>query len=227
VVYLEGESLNLAFVKVPQLTGHRQEIEARIERFGPTWKQLFKSMTKEGSLWVFARNSFADGELVPVPLHIGTRIAHDTEFVWKNIFTIYREQTAIDGKAFVPAYYQVLFFAKDAKGYFFDKNAIKEPHVFKEIEWGRRTKGSSGYDPTREKLRYGEGGRDPGNVLYKVKRKEDGSILSTEAYTDEEVYDKFMRLSSKKTQTIGTNIEEPSFLLVAARLGRVVEVFEL
>jgi DNA modification methylase len=60
----------------------------------------------------------------------------------------------------------IVWFAKDRKKQFFNKDAIRESHIWKDVEWGKREKN---YNPK---------GKDPGNVW--IPTKDDGKGRITE-----------------------------------------------
>jgi hypothetical protein len=111
---------------------------------------------------------------------------------------------------------------KSLTKYYFNKDAVREPHIFKDIEWGKRKVGSSGYSD-RISIRYSEKGRDPGNVWYKADRTSEGNIVKIYGYHDAELYPKIIELSTGKNWTLTTNISDNSFLRMVNRLGRKVK----
>ena len=80
--------------------------------------------------------------------------------------------------------YEILFLTK-SDSYFFDKDPIREEHIWKNVEWGKRKKN---YNPK---------GKDPGNVW--LKTKDDGKANITEhcPLSFEEVIERCYLTSSK------------------------------
>lgn len=213
-------------IKIPELdpaTGSHEEFLSRSEGF---WKNAFNQLPKEGSLWVISTNLRYNGELIPFPLLLCGCIQKNTKFKLRNLLIWYKLQKPPHDKPFLPAYEIVLFFVKSLKDYYFNKDAVKVPHVFKDIEWGKRTVGISGYSE-REKLRYGPKGRDSGNVLYVDQRNSEGRILDICEYPEEKLYEFIIKLSSKKGRILGTNIRTKAIGNVCKRTGRNILYMEV
>ena len=60
----------------------------------------------------------------------------------------------------------IVWFAKNRQNYFFNKDSLREKHIWKDVEWGKREKN---YNPK---------GKDPGNVW--IPTKDDGKANITE-----------------------------------------------
>lgn len=184
------------------------------------WKHLSEEVSKKGSLWILGVNGYEDNQLVPWPLMVVERIATKTRFKLKNVFIWYKEMNPLETKDFVPAYFYILFFVYSLKDYFFDKDSVREPHVFKDIEWGgKRVKGKSAYHD-RKVRRYGPKGRDPGNVFYQTKRDDDGRVLEVLEFEPEDIYRKIVLLCSEEKWCIISNIKDNDFYDVVKSLNR-------
>ena len=187
--------------------------------FDHIWPQIYDSLQLHGSLWILASNTYCNGEVSPIPLELSNRITTTTSFKLKNILVIYRQEKNTEKKIFASAYFNILFLVKSLRGYYFNKDSIRELHIFKDIEWGRRRFGSSGYSK-RLNLRYSNKGRDPGNVLYRTERNSKGQILNTYGYTDKEIYEKIILLSTKEGSIIMSNIHNSIFASLVGNIGR-------
>ncbi len=194
------------------LASHRRLFEA-----------LQKQVTQNGSLWLSARNYFQDGQLVPWPLIVADHFAKGERFRLKNILVHYSAMPPVRGKQLVPAHTSILFMVKADGKYHFDKAPIREPHVFKDIEWGKRTTGTSGYHKERESPRYPPGGRDPGNVFYKTNRDDQGYILDVYEYPLLELYEKIVIISSEEGWKVLTNLVDKGFGQAVLRSKRTLE----
>lgn len=89
-------------------------------------------------------------------------------------------------------FYFLLWLAKGEK-YYFDKDAIREKHIWKDVEWGKREKN------------YNSKGKDPGNVW--LPTIDDGKGTITEHLTlDEcEVFDRIIKSTAKRDSRIITS----------------------
>lgn len=176
-------------------------------------------VSHDGTLWVITRNG-SGVKAAYWPWYLAEHIQKSYRFYLKNIMIHYDLSPTAGLSPLVHAYNTVLFLVK-SKDYFFDKGPIREPHIFKGIEWGGRQKGSSGYHKTRESVRYPPGGRDPGNVFYQTKRDTGGQILSVFEYSKAELLKKLMLVSTKKGWTVATNIGDREFGDSITNEGRI------
>ena len=188
-----------------------------------TFTSLQNRVTQNGSVWLVARNYFHDGQLVPWPLIVADHFVKGERFRLKNILLHYSVMPAVRGKKLVPAHTSILFMVKADGKYHFDKDPIREPHIFKDIEWGKRTTGTSGYHQERESPRYPPGGRDPGNIFYKTKRDDQGYILDVYDYPLPELYDKIVLISTEEGWKAITNIGDRRFGEAVLRNKRLLE----
>ncbi len=202
----------------------REDYETGLATYDSLWTLLEKRVHRKGSLWILGRNLF-DQELLPLPLDLVHRIELRTDFKLRNVLVVYQEQSAFSSKHSAAAHYLIPFLVKTADDYYFDKDSIREPHVFKDIEWGKRIVGKSGYSE-EEKPRYSPKGRDPGNVFYRTLRNGEGHVMAINGYADEEIYEKLVKTSTKKDWLVASNITSLGFKRVVEGLGRRLAVLE-
>lgn len=207
-----------AIIRFPELETTKGTHEVFLKSFDSFWQGIYNSLSLQGSLWVFSSNKFIDGELVPLTWELTDRINALTKFKLKNILVVHHEERNAH-QLFANSYYNISFFVKSLNDYYFDKDTIREPHIFKDIEWGKRKVGKSGYND-REGVRYSPRGRDSGNVFYKTERDSDGKILRIYEYSIDELYEKIVKVSTKKHSVIISNISDPNFSGVIGRLER-------
>ena len=192
-----------------------------------TCKYLSRKVGEKGSLWIIGANGYQDNHLVPWPLMIAEGIATNTQFKLKNVHVWYKEMGPLETKRFIPAHFYILFLVRSLKGYFFNKDSVREPHIFKDIEWGgKRAKGKSAYH-NRKVRRYGPRGRDPGNVLYQTKRDAYGHVLEVFEYELRNIYRKIILLCSEKKWHIISNIEDDVLNDVVKSLNRKIVPLEV
>lgn len=163
-------------------------------------------LDEEGALWLVARHGARGGQLVAWPYLLAER-AKRGGLRLKNVLARHDAFPTPDGKAFSSAHELVLFLVPSLQRYRFDKAPLREPHVWKDLEWGRRTVGVTGYhDRARTSARYPEGGRDPGNVLARAERDAAGHVLALRPYPRDEMLTKLALASSDEGWTVLTNV---------------------
>lgn len=191
-----------------------------------TWRQalppLATRLGASGSLLLVARNGYEDGTLVPWPYQLADEVRPRLSL--KNVYARLAEPLTDDDRPLADAHELCFFFVGSQKEYVFDKAPLRQPHVFKDLEWGKRTVGPTGYhDKSRTSQRYPEGGRDPGNVFYTEERAPDGSVMAIRPTPRAEVYLKLVLACSKPGWTIVTNLAEEGFDKRVEAEGRRVE----
>ena len=135
---------------------------------------VYKNISEEGSIWLTC-NNFLDVEhdrFIPFRLQ---KLFTKNNFYLKNIICWVSENS--NNEYFNDYYKLILFFTKNEKKFFFNKDLVREKHIWKDVEWGKR------------KFRYNEKGKDPGNVW--LPTEDDGKakitkhcILSTKEKND-------------------------------------------
>lgn len=209
---------DVAIIRIPEFETARCSHEVFVKSFDLFWQRIFNSLNPQGSLWVFSSNKFLNGELVPLTWELTDRVRAVTKFKLRNIFVVYHEGRDVH-QLFVDNYYHISFLVKSLNDYYFDKDAIREPHIFENIEWGRRKVGTSGYNK-REGIRYSPKGRDSGNVFYKTERNPEGKILRIFECSIDEIYEKLVKVSTKKDSVVVSNVSDQELPIVVERLGR-------
>jgi hypothetical protein len=196
-----------------------EPVVAHLDTF---WQKAYARTSERGSLWLLARDSYVRGQLVPIAHELIDRIRSFTEFKLKDIIVVYRPYATESRRRrpLLGAYFMIGHFVKSSDSSFFDKDIVREPHVFKEIEWGRRKIGKSGYS-NKSRKRYNEKGRDPGNVFYSAERDHTTrKVLSVKSFSDSEVFTRLIRMSTRPTWSIATNSKSETLSKLARHLGR-------
>ena len=218
---LACNNVDSAIIDIRDIELTAKSYEEMLTRLDTTWIALYAKTTSGGSLWVLAKNYY-DGvthELLPFAHDVTQRI-RASGFRLKNVLAVYRELPMTGNeKPLACGHFLIPFFVKSIHDYYFDKDSVREPHVFKGIEWGKRKTGKSGYGKN-EKRRYSRKGRDPGNVIYEATRDKDGSILMIDTVTDEEILRKLVKVSTAKGGTIVSNISNLAFNSLVGGLER-------
>lgn len=198
---MRGRTVALLEAAFPE--GDLQEaLDAWEKRLGDVASRL----DDEGALWLVARHGARDGELVAWPYLLAER-ARKVGFHLKNVVVRHDGFPTPEGKAFASSHELVLFLVRSLQRYRFEKAPLREPHVWKDLEWGRRTVGVTGYhDHARTSARYPDGGRDPGNVLARAERDAAGQVLALRPYPRDEMLAKLALASSEEGWTVLTNL---------------------
>lgn len=118
-------------------------------------------LSPDGTLWIFANARLTRGELDMVPFSI---VGQLPSYSLKNIIIIPNLLKSTKRFFFEDCVDYLLFLSKNEQ-YFFNKDPIREKHIWKDVEWGRRNKN---YHPL---------GKDPGNVWIKTQDDGHGKII--------------------------------------------------
>lgn len=200
--------------------------DANLSRFDSFWRTLYEHTEHRGSLLVLARNYYQQNELLPFAYDIMAQILSRTHFMLKNIIIVHREFQTTSSKLLAFGHFLVLYFVKSIDSYYFDKDAIRQQHIFRKIEWGRRTRGKSGYGNKRSN-RYSKKGRDPGNVFYTaIRDRRTGQILTIQTISDAELFQRLISVSTRTGGLIASNIKATTFRKLAKSLGRKFALLE-
>ena len=216
---------NFALIQIPNLdTG--LDIDENVKKYDDLWINIYDKVSIKGSLILFGNNVFHNGHLIPWPLLLGEHISNITGFKIKNIFSVMKEIGGPNDKPLKINHYYILLLVRSLDEYYFNKDSIREEHIFQDIEWGgRRDKGGSAYHE-RQVRRYSLNGRDPGNVFYKTTRDEEGSILDYIEYEFIELYKKLIMLLSEEKSYIFTNINDVDLQKIIFQLNRQLVTVE-
>lgn len=90
----------------------------------------------------------------------------------------------------------IVWFCKDKTKVYFDKDAIREKHIWKDVEWGKREKN------------YNKKGKDPGNVWIPTLDDGKGKITEHILMTKSDVITRILKSTYKNNAKIITNNED-------------------
>lgn len=189
----------------------RTRLPALAERLGPS-----------GSLLLVARNGYEDGRLVPWPYQVAEACRPWLDV--KNVYVRLTQPRAEPGRPLADAHELCFFLVRSRRGYVFDKAPLRQPHVFKDLEWGKRSVGPTGYhDKSRTSRRYPEGGRDPGNVFCAERRAADGSVASVLPSPCADAYLRLALACSQPGWTVLLNVPDDALVKGLQEAGRTIE----
>ena len=140
-----------------------------------------KYLETNGTLWVFCNNLLLNNKLQISSFLLPQLL---NRYKLKNIILIPKFDSFKKINFFNDYTYQILFFSKTDK-YFFNKDPIREKHIWKNVEWGKRKKN---YHPK---------GKDPGNVWLTTKDDGKGKITEHIPLSYTEVLNRTILLSTK------------------------------
>jgi hypothetical protein len=176
----------------------------------PLFRELAARVSGDGSVWLLARTAYRRGQLVPWPFLAAERL-RARGFRLRNVVVRFDDALPDEGKALAAAHGYALLLVRSVAAHRFDKGPFREPYVYKDLEWGRRVRGPSGYHPATPSVRYPSEGRDPGNVLYRDLRGPAAELLDTRPVPDAELLPKLVRATSAPGWTVLTNLHDPAF----------------
>jgi hypothetical protein len=150
-------------------------------------RELIKDQLDEsGTFWIFCRNSFKNNKMSFTAFNLSKSFE---DYFLKNIILIKSNKNQKKGLFFSDCFDQILFFSK-SKNFFLDKDPIREKHIWKDVEWGKRAKN---YNPK---------GKDPGNVW--IRTEDDGKANITQhiPLNESESIERIIKCSSRKNAKI-------------------------
>ena len=181
-----------------------EDADAELRAWGKRFLDARARLPEEGSLWVFARHGWRDGQLHPWPYLLAEE-AQAAGLRFKAALVRHDAFDAPGGKPFAAAHEMVLHLVPSLARYRFDKAPLREPHVYKDREWGRRKVGTTGYHGRRT-TRYRPDGKDPGSVLHRARRDAEGVFLDMAPYPRRDLARKLALASSEEGWTVATDL---------------------
>jgi hypothetical protein len=118
-------------------------------------------LSEDGTVWIITENYLENNNLVFSSFIIANKI---DRYKLRNIILVPHFDKNKAGVFFKNNSFEILFFSKGDK-YFFNKDPIREKHIWKDVEWGKRKKN------------YHTLGKAPGNVWLKTEDDGKGKII--------------------------------------------------
>jgi site-specific DNA-methyltransferase (adenine-specific) len=164
VIESERRSFQSIFLHIPFELQLKLE-ESRVDDNAAFWKTIYNVLEDKGVLWCCSNNMAKTSSLDVFPLQLAVEL-QTFGFHTRNIILWYNQEYPFCSNWFKNRYTHVLFLSKDAENYKFDIDKVREPHIWKDYEWGggRRSR----YHPL---------GKNPSNFWIKTVSKE-GKILN-------------------------------------------------
>jgi len=112
---------------------------------------LLCNVKQSGSFWIIASHIKLNDQTKPLGFELAGYIINQGWFL-RNIITWFIPNNKNHSEKLTNRYAHIYFFVKSLNNYYFNKDLIREKHIWKGIEWGNRPD------------RYHPLGKDPGNV---------------------------------------------------------------
>ena len=148
-------------------------------------KEIQNDISEEGSLFCIVKNSYKNDE---IKNDIFDVMEYCTNIGLTYINTIICPQNT---KLHYDNIQYIIWFVKNKEKMYFNKDAIREKHIWKDVEWGKREKN---YNPK---------GKDPGNVWIPTLDDGKGKITKHILLNNNEIYN---RILSSTIETKSDNI---------------------
>jgi site-specific DNA-methyltransferase (adenine-specific) len=191
---------------IPRIT--YEEITHILQNFNEVLIECKRVLKKDGTMWLFVNNFNLDGEIIPLPFFIAEN-AQEVGFFLRNIIIWYNLDAPCFSGPLVNRSTYILFLSK-GKNYKFDKDPVREPHIWKDVEWGggRRS-------------RYNPKGKDPSNFWLKAESYK-GKVLRHVPLSLEEAVGRCILVSTSKGDKVLDLFAENSCVIkIATELSRV------
>ena len=152
-----------------------------------------QQIDNDGTIWVITKNYSYEGRFVFSSFIIADNMK---KFKLKNIILVPDFDSNSEKSIFNNNTFEILFFSKN-ENYYFDKDPIREKHIWKDIEWGKRKKN------------YHSLGKDPGNVWLKTEDDGKGNITKHITVSFKESVERILKSSSAENdKCLLINIKE-------------------
>jgi site-specific DNA-methyltransferase (adenine-specific) len=188
-----------------------EKVSHSLLNFSNVLDECKRVLKKDGTIWLFVDNFNLDGEIIPLPFLVAEK-AQEVGFSLRNIIIWYNDNAPCFPGPFLNRCSYILFLSK-SKDYKFDKDPVREPHIWKEVEWGggRRS-------------RYHPKGKDPSNFWLKTESHK-GRILRHVLLSVEEVVKRCILVSTSSGDKILDLFAENSCITKVVREEGRIPVF--
>lgn len=176
---------------------------------------LYRILHDDGVLWICTNIDKKEDVLEAWPLDLSSQLQNSGFFV-RNIIIWYNKEYESCSSIFINRYSYLLFVTKRAVGYKFYLDSVREPHIWKEFEWGggRRNR----YNPL---------GKNPSNFWIHTSSKL-GKTIAHVPLTWEEMVTRCLRSSTMAgSNVLGLVPKGRDFLTVTKKLDLLADAVEL
>lgn len=145
---------------------------------------LKDSLQEDGSVFFYVKNNYENNQIKD---DIFDLMEYCTSLGLTYINTIIVTEST--KKVYENIQY-IIWFVKNKDKMYFNKDAIREKHIWKDVEWGKRTKN---YNPK---------GKDPGNVWIPTLDNGKGKITEHILLTENQVYSRILDSTIEENDNI-------------------------
>ena len=166
---------------------------------------LITELKDDGILWILSDDLYKSNETVPKTFELIAKLT-EKGLKLKNV-VLWINRFGEMGSPVINIYKNILFFVK-SENYYFNKDPIREKHIWKNVDWGKRPEN---YNPK---------GKDPSNVWILTKDDNNGKIIKYKPLTLDDIVKRCILCASKTDDKILLKVNTISKL---TELNRGVE----
>tara|TARA_B100000482_G_C12587673_1_gene290340 strand:+ start:118 stop:696 length:579 start_codon:yes stop_codon:yes gene_type:complete len=149
-------------------------------------KTIENDLSDNGTFWILCKNSIKKKEMIFNAFNISESF---NKYYLKNIILFQSDNILRKNIYFRDHFDHILFFSKK-DNFFLNKDPIREKHIWKNVEWGKRAKN---YNPK---------GKDPGNFWMKTEDDGKANITKHLPLNFNQSIERIIKCSSIKNQNI-------------------------
>lgn len=155
-------------------------------------KTLYSELDDSGSIFLICQNEYSH-ELIMWSFFDTIEAFENNKFSYINtiVFPLVADKT----NTLKHNVGYILWFVKDETKMYFNKDAIREKHIWKNVEWGKRTKN------------YHALGKDPGNVWIPTKDDGKGKITEHIILTRDQIVSRLIKSTTREGDKTLINFE--------------------
>lgn len=140
-----------------------------------------EKLTKDGSLFCIIKTQYKDGVVDKDFMNL-IEYGISLKLSYINTIVIPNNTEMLDNILYC------VWFTKDKKDYYFNKDSIREKSIWKDVEWGKRQKN------------YNSIGKDPGNVWIPTEDDGKANITNHILLSEKEIFDKLLSTTLLKNE---------------------------
>ena len=163
------------------------KIEESLNIFNKVEKDFFDYLDDDGTFWIITQNYLSNNNFIVSSLSLADRIQ---SYHLRNIILVpdFQLDYKRDNSIFENDTFEILFYSKN-ESYSFEKDLIREKHIWKDVEWGKREKN---YNPL---------GKFPGNVWLQTEDDGCGKITKHLPFNLEKSINRIIKCSTTQNDS--------------------------
>jgi len=171
-------------------------------------EKIYNVLKENGSLFVITSNEYKNNVMIPTTLLTAQMFSSFGFFLRNSLIWFLPEDKFSHNNLFINRYKMIFHFTKNANQYFFNKDPIRERHIWEKVEWGKRKKN---YNPK---------GKDPGDVWLKTDDDGKANITKHIPLSKKQVLERIILLSSKKKDKVILRLKDKKSIKICEENGR-------